>query len=64
MKIGDLVEIKSEIEHESSMTARFAGCIGLIISLPTSEERCWYAVYLIDREKQFFFNSSELRILD
>jgi hypothetical protein len=46
------------------MTARFAGCIGLIIGLPTSEQMCWYAVYLIDREKQFFFTSSELRILD
>ena len=64
MKIGDLVEVKSEIECKSPMTARFASCIGLIIGLPTSEQMCWYAVYLIDREKQFFFTSSELRILD
>jgi len=64
LNLGNLVEVKSEIEYESPMTARFASCIGLIVGLPTSEQMCWYAVYLIDREKQFFFTSSELRILD
>jgi hypothetical protein len=71
-KIGDLVEVKNTLEYGSAMTQRFSGCLGIILDIRTepgltkghiSYLNDWRVVYLCEKEKEYFFNDAELKVL-
>lgn len=69
MKIGDLVEIKNIRDEFSPMTERFGGNFGLItdiLSVISSNKNTMlrYVVYLQDRQREYWFDENELKLID
>lgn len=69
MKIGDLVEVKTVAEEESSMTQRFGENIGLIVDIIDSislnnKPVSRYVVFLHDRQREYWFFENEIKLVN
>jgi hypothetical protein len=72
LKIGDLVEVRTVFETTTPMTQRFGGCIGLIVAdvatihihKNSPIQKYNYVVLLQEKQREYWFTESELKIID